>query len=49
MGVDGGEVLLLRGDLLQVEEEHVGQLSELGLLVQQLELGKGHIASSSCA
>jgi hypothetical protein len=48
MGVGGGEVLLLRGHLLQVEEEHVGQLSELRLLVQQLELGKGHIASS-CA
>jgi hypothetical protein len=29
MGVGGGELPLLLGHLLQVEEEHVGQLSEL--------------------
>ena len=45
VGGGGGDHLLLRTHLLQVEDEHVGQLSELRLFVQQPEWGKGHIAS----
>ena len=41
VGGGGGQLHLLRVQLLQVEEEGVGQLSLLCLLVQQPERGEG--------
>ena len=45
VGGGAGQLLPLPGhDLLQVEEEQVGQLSEPCLLIQQPAWEKGHIA-----